>query len=88
MVALETSLHHAALVVLSSLHIFRWPVFIAQMHFNARNVIAEVAQAMFDDAANVSGQRFIACNVVVGIDLDLHAVLLVLVMGSRPVGWR
>src|ERR1035437_9981565 len=86
MVALKTSLHHAALVVLPALEIFCCPVFIAQMHLNARYMIAEWIQGVLYNVTDVSGQRFVTCDVVVGIDLHLHSFLLVVVMGSIPEG--
>jgi hypothetical protein len=84
----KTSLEQAALVALSSLVTFCWPVFVAQMYFNAREVIAEVAQSVFHDTSHVCRQRFMTGNMVIGIDLYLHALLQVLVRAQGPADGR
>jgi hypothetical protein len=69
--AFEAGLHHAALVVLTLLV----AVFIAQVDFHPCDAITEVAQGTFHDAADASRHRLVTRDVIVGIHLDLHAVL-------------
>ena len=80
-ITLKTRFHHAAFVVLTDFVIARRTVFIAQVHFNARDAFAERSQSVFHDAAHVSGQGFIAFDGAVGINLDVHTVFLMKMLG-------
>jgi hypothetical protein len=70
--AFEAGFHHAALVVLSTLV----AALVAQVDLHSRDVIAEMAQSTLHYAADLSGQSLATFDVMVGIDLDLHGVLL------------
>jgi hypothetical protein len=79
----KAGFHHAAHVPGAALLV---AVLIAQVHFHPRDVIAEPAQGTVHDSPDVSGQRLTPFDIAVGIDLDLHGVLLfVMVRGSMPV---
>jgi hypothetical protein len=62
----------ATLVVLTALA----AVFVGEVDFDARDLIARVIECVLDNVADVSGQAFAPFDVVVGIDLYLHAFLL------------
>jgi hypothetical protein len=51
-------------------------VLIAQVNIHLSDVFAESAESILYYAADLSDQRLMACDVVIGIDLDLHGVLL------------
>ncbi len=64
----EPRLHQAALIVAPGL----FAVFIAQVDFDSRDVITEAIQGMAHLGLNPMNQGFMAINVVIGIDLDMH----------------
>ena len=64
----EPRFHQATLVVAPGLAAVR----IAQVHFDARDVVTEAAQGMTELGLNPVDQRFTALNVVICIDLYLH----------------
>ena len=66
----ESSLHHAALVVLTALA----AVLVAQVDFDPRNVIARMGQGALNDARDPCRQRFVMLDIVVGVNLNLHSV--------------
>jgi len=70
--ALETGLHQAALVVVATLV----ANLVGQVNLDARHVFAEPADGAIYYCPDVSGERLVTLDVMVGIDLDLHAVLL------------
>ena len=70
--AFEAGFDHAALVVLSVLI----AVLIAQMHFHSRDVAADSAERTLYLAGDLSRQPLVTFDVTVGIDLNLHGVLL------------
>jgi hypothetical protein len=70
--AFEAGFHHAALVVLGALV----AALVAQVDLHSRDVIAEMAQSTLHYATDLSGQSLVTFDVMVGIDLDLHGVLL------------
>jgi len=71
--AFEACFHHATHVVIAVLLV---AVLIAQVDFHSRDVIADLAQGTFYDATDVSGQCLVTFDIAVGINLDLHGVLL------------
>jgi len=71
--AFEAGFHHATHVVIAMLLV---AVLIAQVDFHSRDVIADLAQGTFYDATDVSGQCLVTFDIAVGINLDLHGVLL------------
>ena len=71
--AFEAGFHHATHVVIAALLV---AVLIAQVDLHSRDVIAESAQGALHYATDLSGQRLVTFDVMVGIDLDLHGVLL------------
>jgi hypothetical protein len=71
--AFETGFHHAAQSVMANLLV---AVLIAQVDLHPCDVIAESAQGILHYATDLSGQRLVTFDVMVGIDLDLHGVLL------------
>jgi hypothetical protein len=70
--AFEAGFDHAALVVLAALV----AALVAQADLHSRDVIADSAQGALNHATELSGQRLVTFDVVVGIDLYLHGVLL------------
>ncbi len=70
---LEPGFHHATDVPIAA---FLVAVLIAQVDLHSRDVIAEFAQGTLYYATDLSGQWLVTFNVTVGIDLDLHGVLL------------
>jgi hypothetical protein len=73
MAADKTGFDHAAHIVMAALLV---AILIAQVDIHLREVFAEPAESILYYAADLSDQRLMACDVVVGIDLDLHGVLL------------
>jgi hypothetical protein len=71
--AFKTGFHHAAHVINAALFV---AVLIAQVDLHSCDVIAESAQSILYYATDVIGQRLVTFDVMVGIDLDLHGVLL------------
>jgi hypothetical protein len=71
--AFEACFHHATHVVITVLLV---AVLITQVDFHSRDVIADLAQSTFYDATDVSGQCLVTFDIPVGINLDLHGVLL------------
>ena len=63
--AFEAGFHHAALVVLAALV----AVLVAQVDLHSRNVIAASAQGTLHDATDLSSQRLVTFDVMVGIDV-------------------
>jgi hypothetical protein len=51
-------------------------ILIAQVNIHLRDVFAEMAESILYYTADLSDQRLMGFDVVVGIDLDLHDVLL------------
>jgi hypothetical protein len=70
--AFEAGFHYAALVVLAALV----AALVTQVDLHSRDVIADSAQGTLHYATDLSGQRLVIFDVMVGIDLDLHGVLL------------
>jgi hypothetical protein len=68
----EAGFHHTALVVLAALV----AALVAQMDLHSRNVIADSAQGTLHYVTDLDGQRLATFDVMVGIDLYLHSVLL------------
>lgn len=67
---LESSLHYAALIMLTALA----TVLVAQMDLDPRDAIARMGQRLDDDTSDPGLQRFVMLDIVVGIDLDQHGV--------------
>jgi hypothetical protein len=70
--AFHAGFHHAPLVALAVLI----AVLVVQVDLHSRNVIANPAQRTLDYLTDLSSQRLVTFNVMVGIDLYLHGVLL------------
>ena len=70
--AFEAGFHHAALVVLAAL--VAAPV--AQVDFHSGDVIAESAQGALHYASDLCSQRLVTFDIVTGVYLNLHGVLL------------
>jgi hypothetical protein len=70
--AFEAGFHHAALVVLAAL----LAALVAQVDLHSRDVMTDSAQGTLHCLPYPSGQRLVTFDVVVGVDLDLHGVLL------------
>jgi len=68
--AFEAGFHHAVFVALAVL----MALFVAQVNFHPRDVSAEPAQGTLHSSVDMSAERLVSSNVVVGIDLDLHNV--------------
>jgi hypothetical protein len=68
----EACFHHASLVVLTAFV----AALVTQVDLHSRDVIADSAQRTLHYATDLSGQRLVIFDVMVGIDLDLHGVLL------------
>jgi hypothetical protein len=71
--AFEAGFHHAALVVPAGLLV---AVLVAQMDFQLRDVIVESTQGTFHYATDLSGQRLVNGDIVIGVYLNPHGVLL------------
>jgi hypothetical protein len=71
LMALEAGFHHAALVVVAALV----AVLVAQVDLHSCDVIAESSQGALHYAIDLSGQRLMSFDVMVGIILDLHGGL-------------
>jgi hypothetical protein len=69
----EADIHHAAHVLITALFV---AVLIAQVDIHQGDVIAETAQSILDYSTDLISQRLVTFDVMVGIDLDLHGVLL------------
>jgi hypothetical protein len=65
---LETRFHHAALVVIAAFA----AVGIAEMDFDAGNLLAEAAERVLHDRFDLRSEFFAARDVVVGVYEDLH----------------
>jgi hypothetical protein len=72
LVAFEAGFHHAALVVLDALV----AALVTKVDLHSSDVIADSAQGTLHYATDLSGQRLVIFYVMVGVDLDLHGVLL------------
>jgi hypothetical protein len=70
---LQAGFHQATHVVIAALFV---TIFITQMNFHPRDVIADSTQGTFHNTTDLSGQRLVTFDITVGIDLDLHGVLL------------
>jgi hypothetical protein len=73
LVTFEACFHHATHVIVAALLV---AVLIAQVDFHSRDVIADLAQGTFYDATDMSDHCLVTFDIVVGINLDLHGVLL------------
>jgi hypothetical protein len=73
LLAFEAGFYHAAYIVIAAL---LGTVLIAQVDFDLRNMIAKSAQGILHNASHLSGQRLVPIDIMVGIDLDLHGILL------------
>lgn len=62
-------------------------VLVAEMDFHAGNVLRQVAESAGRVSFSLLGPRFAAGQVIVGIDLNVHDSLVVVVPG-RFGGWR
>jgi hypothetical protein len=69
----EADVHHTAHVVIPALLV---TVLIAQVDVHEGDVIPESAQSIIDYSTDLISQRLVTFDVMVGIDLDLHGVLL------------
>src|SRR5664280_382653 len=67
----KTGFHHTALVVRATLI----AVFVAQVNFHSRYMVAESDQGIFHYVTDVSAQRLMAFDVMASINLYLHGVL-------------
>jgi hypothetical protein len=82
LVAFEADFHRTTHVIAALL----FAVLITQVDLHSRDVIADSAQSTLDYVTDLSGQRLVTFNITVGVDLDLHGVLFISVVGSIPVG--
>jgi hypothetical protein len=73
MTPLETSLHHAALVVLAAFA----AILIAQVDLDPRYVIAGADQGALNGTRDPRGKRFVTLDVMVGVYLNLHSLFLI-----------
>jgi hypothetical protein len=80
--AFEAGFHRATHVIAALL----LAVLITQVDLHSRDVIADSAQSTLDYVTDLNGQRLVTFDVTVGVDLDLHGVLFISVVGSIPVG--
>jgi hypothetical protein len=81
--AFEAGFHHAAFVALAVL----MGVLIAQVDFHTGDVIAESAQGTFHISLDLSDQLLMTFYGMVGIDLDLHGVLRLLLLRDFPISY-
>ena len=65
----ETRFHHAALVVTPALA----AVLVAEVDFHPRDALLVSAERGCDDGADIIGERFASFDVVIRVDLNLHA---------------
>jgi len=70
---IEADVHHAAHVVIPALLVTG---LIDQVDVHEGDVIPESAQSIIDYSTDLISQRLVTFDVMVGIDLDLHGVLL------------
>ncbi len=68
----KAGFHDTALVVRATLI----AVFVGEVDFHSRYMFADSVQGMFHYATDVSAQRLMAFDVMAGINLYLHGVLL------------
>jgi hypothetical protein len=68
----ETSFHHAAFLVLAALI----AVLVAQVNLHSRDMVADVIQGILNEATDMRGQSLVSRDVVVGVYLYLHGMLL------------
>jgi hypothetical protein len=76
---LEARFQHAALIVLTALV----AVFVAQVDFHTRYVIGESSEGALHDASHLTCKQFMAFDIVIRTDLDLHGTLLAGVLDLR-----
>jgi len=79
LVAFEVGFHHAALVIGAAFV----AGLVAQVDLHPRDVIAEMTQGTFDFASGPRRQCLMTFNMMISIDLDLHASLFA---NIRPHG--
>ena len=65
----ETRFHYAALVVTAALA----AVLVAEVDFHPRDALLVSAERGCDDGADIIGERFASFDVVIRVDLNLHA---------------
>ena len=70
--ALQAGLKHAALVALAAL----MAIFFTEVNFNACDLVNMPTQSGFNFAACPGHQRFVAVDVMIGMNLNLHLVSL------------
>jgi hypothetical protein len=68
----KTGFHHTALVIRATLI----AIFVAQVDFHSRYVIADSDLGICHRVTDVGAQRLMVCYVMVGVYLYLHGVLL------------
>ena len=68
----KASFHHTSLVVRGAFV----AALVGQMDLHSHDVIAESAQGTLHRATDLSDQGFVTYDIMVGIHLDLHGVLL------------
>jgi hypothetical protein len=71
--ALDAGFYHTTHGVMAGLLV---AILVAQVDFQSRDVIAESAQGIFHYATDLSDPRFVNFDVVAGVYLNLHGVLL------------
>ena len=69
--ALQASFHHATLLVMST---FMTALF-AQVHLDPSDLVKVPAQGVFDFGSGPRGERLVSVDVMVSMNLDLHAFL-------------
>jgi len=72
--AFETGFHHAAYVVVIAALLVA--VFITQVDLYPREVIVESFQGTLHYVSDLSDQHLVTVDVMVGMDFDLHGILL------------
>jgi hypothetical protein len=71
--AFDSGFHHATHFVMAALLV---AVLIAHMDLHSRDLIAESAQGAFHYATTLIGQHLATFNIMIGVDLDMHGILL------------
>jgi hypothetical protein len=71
--AFEVDFHHTAHGVFANLFV---AVLVTQMDIYSRDVFAESAQGTLHYATDMRGQRLVSFDVAVGMNFDLHGILL------------
>jgi hypothetical protein len=75
----EAGFHHAAFVLGAAL----FAVLVIEVHFDAGDVAADVAEGVRDGGLGLSDEILVARDVMVGVDLDDHGVFGVFMPPTR-----